>query len=150
MRRNLSMIATAAALLALPGSLFAQSIGPDSFGYVLTRTNNPGAFTTIAGVSGTVALTTNAMPHDDEAFTVNLPFNFSAYGTTYTQASPSTNGLIVLGGTRNTTFTNAALNTTLTGTLQTNALLCPAHFPGANAGYIKRRGDAFSIEWDKP
>ena len=34
--------------------------------------------------------------------------------------------------------------------VETNALLCPAHFPGANAGYIKRRGDAFSIEWDKP
>src|SRR5439155_9110550 len=110
-------------------------------GYVLTRTNNPGAFTTIAGVSGTVALTTNAMPHDDEAFTVNLPFNFSAYGTTYTQASPSTNGLIVLGGTQNTTFTNAALNTTLTGTLQTTALLCPFwddlfFFATPNTGYL--------------
>jgi len=33
--------------------------------------------------------------------------------------------------------------------VESNALLCPAHFPGANAGYIKRRGDAFAIEWDK-
>jgi glyoxylase-like metal-dependent hydrolase (beta-lactamase superfamily II) len=33
--------------------------------------------------------------------------------------------------------------------VESNALLCPAHFPGANAGYIKRQGDAFSIDWDK-
>ena len=32
--------------------------------------------------------------------------------------------------------------------VEANALLCPAHFPGANAGYIKRRGDAFAIDWD--
>src|SRR5882757_2338191 len=31
-----------------------------------------------------------------------------------------------------------------------NALLCPAHFPGANAGYIKPQGDSFRIEWDQP
>jgi len=30
----------------------------------------------------------------------------------------------------------------------TNALLCPAHFPGANAGYIKPAGNAFKIDWD--
>jgi glyoxylase-like metal-dependent hydrolase (beta-lactamase superfamily II) len=33
---------------------------------------------------------------------------------------------------------------------ETNALLCPAHFPGANAGYIKAAGDSFRIEWDVP
>ncbi|HYC66419.1 MAG TPA: MBL fold metallo-hydrolase, partial [Reyranellaceae bacterium] len=33
--------------------------------------------------------------------------------------------------------------------VSTNALLCPAHFPGANAGYIKRRGDSFAIDWDR-
>jgi glyoxylase-like metal-dependent hydrolase (beta-lactamase superfamily II) len=32
---------------------------------------------------------------------------------------------------------------------ETNALLCPAHFPGANAGYIKPQGNAFKIEWDQ-
>jgi glyoxylase-like metal-dependent hydrolase (beta-lactamase superfamily II) len=32
--------------------------------------------------------------------------------------------------------------------VESGALLCPAHFPGANAGYIKRRGDSFAIEWD--
>jgi hypothetical protein len=32
---------------------------------------------------------------------------------------------------------------------ESRALLCPAHFPGANAGYIRRRGDAFSIDWDR-
>ncbi len=31
-----------------------------------------------------------------------------------------------------------------------HSLLCPAHFPGANAGYIHRAGDAFRIEWDRP
>jgi glyoxylase-like metal-dependent hydrolase (beta-lactamase superfamily II) len=32
--------------------------------------------------------------------------------------------------------------------VETNALLCPAHFPGANAGYIKPVGNAFKIDWD--
>ena len=32
--------------------------------------------------------------------------------------------------------------------VESNALLCPAHFPGANAGYIKPQGDSFRIEWD--
>ena len=32
---------------------------------------------------------------------------------------------------------------------ESNALLCPAHFPGANAGFIKPAGNAFKIEWDK-
>ena len=31
---------------------------------------------------------------------------------------------------------------------ESNALLCPAHFPGANAGTMKRQGDAFRIDWD--
>jgi len=30
-----------------------------------------------------------------------------------------------------------------------NSLLCPAHFPGANAGYIYRDHDAFRIAWDR-
>jgi glyoxylase-like metal-dependent hydrolase (beta-lactamase superfamily II) len=33
--------------------------------------------------------------------------------------------------------------------VETNALLCPAHFPGANAGFIKPQGNAFKIEWDE-
>ncbi|MBV8193771.1 MAG: MBL fold metallo-hydrolase [Alphaproteobacteria bacterium] len=32
--------------------------------------------------------------------------------------------------------------------VESNALLCPAHFAGPNAGYVKRRGDAFAIDWD--
>ena len=32
--------------------------------------------------------------------------------------------------------------------VESNALLCPAHFPGANAGYIKQRGASFAIDWD--
>jgi glyoxylase-like metal-dependent hydrolase (beta-lactamase superfamily II) len=31
---------------------------------------------------------------------------------------------------------------------ETNALLCPAHFPGANAGYVRPQGNAFKIDWD--
>ena len=31
---------------------------------------------------------------------------------------------------------------------ESNALLCPAHFPGANAGFIKPSGNTFKIEWD--
>jgi len=32
---------------------------------------------------------------------------------------------------------------------ESNALLCPAHFPGANAGYVKPQGNSFRIEWDR-
>jgi glyoxylase-like metal-dependent hydrolase (beta-lactamase superfamily II) len=32
--------------------------------------------------------------------------------------------------------------------VESNALLCPAHFPGANAGHIKPERDSFRIEWD--
>lgn len=32
---------------------------------------------------------------------------------------------------------------------ETGALLCPAHFPGANAGYIKDRAGSFAIDWDR-
>ena len=31
---------------------------------------------------------------------------------------------------------------------ESGALLCPAHFPGANAGYITPQGNAFRINWD--
>jgi len=31
---------------------------------------------------------------------------------------------------------------------ESGALLCPAHFPGANAGFIKPQGNAFRIDWD--
>jgi hypothetical protein len=34
--------------------------------------------------------------------------------------------------------------------VESNALLCPAHFPGVNAGHIKTEGDTFRIEWDRP
>jgi glyoxylase-like metal-dependent hydrolase (beta-lactamase superfamily II) len=29
------------------------------------------------------------------------------------------------------------------------SLLCPAHFPGANAGYVKPNGTGFAIDWDR-
>ena len=32
--------------------------------------------------------------------------------------------------------------------VESGALLCPAHFPGANAGTIKPEGNAFKIDWD--
>lgn len=33
--------------------------------------------------------------------------------------------------------------------VESNALLCPAHFPGANAGFVKPEGNSFRIEWDR-
>ena len=33
--------------------------------------------------------------------------------------------------------------------VEANALLCPAHFAGANAGYVKPERDSFRIEWDR-
>jgi len=33
--------------------------------------------------------------------------------------------------------------------VESNALLCPAHFGGANAGHVKRQGESFRIDWDR-
>lgn len=114
--------------LGVASSACAQTIGPDSYGYVLSRTNDPAAFQTIVGAPGTVALTTNVMSHDDEAFTVSMPFNFNGYGANYNQVSICTNGFLLLGANQATDFTNLPINGPMaaaSANMRTNALLCP-------------------------
>lgn len=111
----------------LPMSAAAQTIGPDSFGYSLTRTNNPGAFQTIAGASGVTNLTP-MLPIDDAAFTVALPFSFSAYGSSYSQVSICTNGFLLLGPNAATDFTNLDLTgpmASASAAVRNNPLLAP-------------------------
>lgn len=33
--------------------------------------------------------------------------------------------------------------------VESDALLCPAHFPGANAGYVRPEGNSFRFDWDE-
>jgi hypothetical protein len=113
--------------MMLPAVAPAQTIGPDSFGYILTRTNNPSAFQTIAGVPGVQNLTTT-LPADDRAFTVNLPFTFSAYGSNYNTVSICTNGFLLLGPNQATDFTNLPITgpmASASANVRNNPLLCP-------------------------
>ena len=116
--KKIALVALAAGLV-LPALASAQSIGPDSFGYTLTRTNNPAFFTTIQGAAGTVTVGTG----DDNSFAVVIP-SFSLYGTARTAANVTTNGFISFGGT-SAPFTNADLNTNLGAPNETNPFLAP-------------------------
>ena len=109
MQRRCSWLAWAVvtAGLAQPGVSSAQTIGPDAFGYTLTRTNNPGAFVSIKGAGGTPIFSDPpAGTQDDVFFSVPIGFNFSFYGVSSSTAFVSTNGYIAFGGS---TATNQAL-----------------------------------------
>jgi PEP-CTERM motif len=93
------LIFAAAAMMALPAITNAQTIGPDAYGYQITRAATS-AFTTIVGQPGDT-LITNALggaAQDDVTFTVPIGFTFNYYGTANTQAFVSTNGFIAMGG----------------------------------------------------
>lgn len=51
---------------------------------------------------------------DDSSVLINLPFAFTFYDQTYTQAGISTNGILTFGGT-NSTFSNQSLNSASLG-----------------------------------
>lgn len=85
----------------------AETGGPDAFGYVFNRTNNPNAFSSIAATGTLISPDTG----DDLNITRNIGFNFSFYGQTFTQAFISTNGLTSFLGS-NTAFTNEDFSST--------------------------------------
>jgi hypothetical protein len=102
-------ILIAVAALVLPAIASAQPIGSDGVYDMVKSSGN--TFNTVIGGAGT----TNLGSGDDIGFTFNFAAPFSYYGTSYTSGSVSTNGLITLGGTSNTTFTNSALTATSPG-----------------------------------
>jgi hypothetical protein len=89
------------------GFLF-QTVGPDAFNYNGFHTDLPITYETIAGVPGSVRLTTAGTDYDDQNFTADLGFSFNFYGVAYTQVSVGVNGLLTFGGT-NFNFANSAL-----------------------------------------
>src|SRR5207247_2113701 len=89
-RRNLILVLFSSMPAALP--LNASAIlGPDAFGYFVTGA--PFNFVDITG-TGTRILPAS----DDDTVTVDLGFQFSFYGTGYSQACISANGLLAFGG----------------------------------------------------
>src|SRR5437870_168342 len=88
-RHKLILVVVSSVAAALP--LNAATIGPDAFGYLATGA--PFNFVDIAG-AGTPILPAS----DDDTLTVDLGFLFSFYGTGYSQACISANGLLAFGG----------------------------------------------------
>ncbi|MFQ5420150.1 MAG: hypothetical protein ACE5EY_07285 [Anaerolineae bacterium] len=86
--------------LAAFGPAVALCPGPDSYGYTCA----PGSqFTYIDALNDTF------LYEDDGVTTVGLPFPFTFYGTTYTEATLSSNGNIQFGSS-NSTFLNDCLD----------------------------------------
>jgi len=92
----------ATALLVANGAAQAAVIGPDAFGYTATD-EVPFAFRDI-GTTGTPVLAGT----DDQAVAISLPFAFDFYGTRYTTAFVSSNGLLSFGAP-NDSFANVSL-----------------------------------------
>jgi hypothetical protein len=85
-------------ILLFFSSLFANQGGEDTFGYMWTDSKTPTdtvSYDWIDARDGTAIFST--LPIDDNVQTVNLPFNFSFYGTQYNQGNSlwvSTNGFV--------------------------------------------------------
>ena len=72
-----------------------------------------------------VSQTGNIVPNlqgDDISSLIDLPFAFTFYGKTYTQAGISSNGLVSFGGT-NANYTNQPLNSAVSGLANLPSLL---------------------------
>ena len=144
--------AVATACLLWPGlARSATAPGPDAFGYTVAATTNFG-FLQI----------TNGSPRvlwfdDDAAVTnINLGFTFNFYGTSYTNVSFNSNGLITFGGA-SIAFSNVNLTTSSPqNNLPSIAVLWDdwetlSH--GADGVYYKTTGTAsnrqFIVQWNK-
>ncbi len=102
--KNIVFAAGAAIALSLGAAAHAESRGPDSYGYVATDQVTY-TFNDITS-TGTKVLTNV----DDATVQVALGMDFNFYGTTYTSAYLSSNGVIMFGGP-NTAWTNSDLTT---------------------------------------
>ncbi len=89
MKRNI--LPSLALILCAAGTLPAASIGPDAFGYVAQDFR--ARFQDISG-TGTQILTFS----DDDALDIPIGFGFNFYGTSYTTACASSNGVVSFGG----------------------------------------------------
>src|SRR6266404_1637742 len=95
------------ACLLWPGlGLAATAPGPDAFGYTVGATTN---FSFLQITSGSAHVLWFV---DDEAVTnASLGFNFSFYGSSYSNVSFNSNGLMTFGGA-SIAYSNVKLTTT--------------------------------------
>lgn len=138
--------------LLWPGLALATTApGPDGFGYTAVATTSY-SFLQITNGSARVLWFT-----DDGAMTnVNLGFNFSFYGTSYSSVSFSVNGLMTFGGA-STAYANVDLTTTSPpDNLPSIAVLWDdweTQAPGSDGVYYKTTGTAgsrqFIVQWNK-
>ncbi|MBU1950415.1 MAG: carboxypeptidase regulatory-like domain-containing protein [Candidatus Eisenbacteria bacterium] len=106
-------------------------IGPDGYGYWAfdnTDTSYPEAPTynwieidPAYGGSGTALNLNDSGEYDDKTVTVNLPFNFTYYGTSYPRASVCSNGWMSMGSTYLVNYRNW----TIPGAGSPNAMIAP-------------------------
>jgi hypothetical protein len=145
MRRALS-IGALVIMVGLVGSVpaSAATIGPDAFGYTASEVH-----LLTGDISG---IGTQVLPNVDDAFAqVPIGFDFNFYGTAYTDAFVSTNGLITFGS-GNAAFTNT--NLTASPTQASIAVLFDdwTTTGGADAVYYLTSGIAghqqFVVQWN--
>lgn len=97
--KTMLFAATAAAALAFAMGAAADTRGPDSYGYVATDQ----VVYTFNDIAATGAKVLSNV--DDSTVQVSLGMNFNFYGTTYTSANLSSNGVIMFGGS-NASYSN--------------------------------------------
>jgi len=105
MKTPMSLLALAAAVVAVAPAAQARNIGPDACGYTATDAV-PYHWEDISS-TGTATLRGS----DDGTASANLGFALNFYGTTYTRAYWSVNGLLTFGAS-STDWANEALGTT--------------------------------------
>ncbi len=109
---SLAMLLTTLVLLVNPGGVIkgadaAKSPEKDAFGYLWVDNKDPGPKVTFDWIDATEG-TKTSLNGDDTYTTINLPFPFTFYGRTYSQVSPTSNGLLCLYY-RTTTYSNRDL-----------------------------------------
>ena len=96
-------------LLAFVLPLLVSQAALAQLNYVATACNDP--YVQAQGQAGTTLIGTG----DDVQFTVNLPFNYTLYTTSYTQIRVSTNGFVVFQPGTDRGLGNGALPTATAG-----------------------------------
>jgi hypothetical protein len=139
-------------LLCLPGLALANTApGPDAFGYTAAPTTN---FSFLQITNGSTRV---LWFDDDSAVTnINLGFNFSFYGSSYSNVSFNVNGLMTFGGA-STAYANVNFTTTSpTPNLASIAVLWDdweTQSVGSDGVYYKTTGTAparqFIVQWNK-
>jgi hypothetical protein len=129
---------------------YLRAGGPDAFGYVFADSDEPGGpaymFEDISGSGTPLSL------GDDAVATVDLPFGFSFYGESYSQAVVSSNGFISFNADAGSDLSNDPIPTA-GGTDNLIAVFWDDLNPAVAASddvYVQDMGDGrFIVQWNQ-